>query len=157
MLLNDLYEFFRRKPVNELIEVIPVKKLDWYLKRYPSIYYTFENQDFAIIKRDILLSEKFCKEFEFDNNKLFKRSIKEMPPITSNVAITCAIIAYFRVRNHSLINDSGLSVLYMDTDSMFIDRPISNNFISEELGDLKDELKIMLLKKLTSLSLKFID
>ena len=70
--------------------------------------------------------------------------------IKANVAIASAVTSYARI---SMINlkmkliQMGYTLYYSDTDSLFIDRPLPNSFLNDELGGFKDELKGMTISK----------
>lgn len=141
LLLNGLYGFFGRKPVEEIIEVVPQNKMNWYLRRYDTrLTIGFDESNYVIIKRNILPDKELYKTFNINYNELMKES-QEIGSTNSNVAIASAITAYARIRIHNLINQCEGKIYYMDTDSIYTDMPISEHLLSDELGDLKDELK----------------
>ena len=54
LLLNGLYGFFGRKPIEEIIEVVDQNKLDRILKRFDTRFtIEFDDSNYAIVKRDI--------------------------------------------------------------------------------------------------------
>ena len=139
LLLNGLYGFFGRKPVDDITHVIHNAELDWYIKRYPTQYHTFEGMDYSVIKRDYYPSKSTCKTFGIDYEELLMKSIKDIPPTISNVGIASAITSYARIEIHNKIEETESNVYYMDTDSFITDQEIPNSFVSNELGDLKNE------------------
>ena len=80
LLLNGLYGFFGRKPIDEVIEAIPQSELNWYLKRFNSRFIIeFEDSNYAILKRDILPDKELCDTFNINYNDLYRKS-KETTP-----------------------------------------------------------------------------
>jgi hypothetical protein len=141
LMLNGLYGYFGRKLVEQVVEVILQDQVDWFMTRFKTHFiFSLPNSDNFIIKRDIKPSKEYCEEFGINYKELLDSS-KEPFKVKSNVAIASAITAYSRIRIHSLIEKSGANLYYIDTDSMIIDKPLSPELISDELGDLKDELK----------------
>ena len=70
--------------------------------------------------------------------------------IKANVAIASAVTSYARINMIHLkmrLIQMGYTLYYSDTDSLFIDKPLPESFINNELGGLKDELKGMIISK----------
>jgi hypothetical protein len=63
-----------------------------------------------------------------------KRNVK------SNVAISAAVTAYARIVMNKYKTIPGYNVYYTDTDSIFLDEPLPETLIGNELGQMKDEL-----------------
>ena len=61
---------------------------------------------------------------------------------SSNVAIASFVTAYARIHMSKFFNQPGLSVYYTDTDSIFTNKPLSDEFVdSKKLGFMKLEDK----------------
>jgi len=102
--LNGLYGYLRRKPVDEIVEVVEQEKLNWYLRRFDTRFtIEFDESNYSIIKRDALPDKQLCDTFRIDYKKLEKES-KETNSTNSNVAIASAITSYARIRIHDLIH-----------------------------------------------------
>jgi hypothetical protein len=77
--------------------------------------------------------------------------------VKSHVGIAAAVTAYARIemmQYKPLLTKLGLNLYYTDTDSIFIDGELPSQFIGNELGLMKDELKGGLIKKLIFWELK---
>ncbi len=77
--------------------------------------------------------------------------------IKANVAIASAVTSYARINMMDLkmkLIQMGYIIYYSDTDSLFIDKPLPQSFINNELGGLKDELKDKIISKAYFLGLK---
>lgn len=60
--------------------------------------------------------------------------------VKSNVAIASAVTAYARIYMSQFKNRNDFELLYTDTDSIMIDKPLSDDLIGKELGLMKYEL-----------------
>jgi hypothetical protein len=56
-----------------------------------------------------------------------------------NIAIAAAITAYARIHTSQFKNNSEYNLYYTDTDSIYIDTPLGNQYIGKELGLMKLE------------------
>jgi len=56
-----------------------------------------------------------------------------------NIAIAAAITAYARIHMSQFKNNSEYNLYYTDTDSIYIDTPLGNQYIGKELGLMKLE------------------
>jgi hypothetical protein len=77
--------------------------------------------------------------------------------VKSHVGIAAAVTAYARIemmQYKTLLTKLGLNLYYTDTDSIFIDGELPSQFIGNELGLMKDELKRGLIKKAYFLGIK---
>ena len=134
--LNMLYGIFGRK-IN-LIETVNIKNED--IIDYAATHIIKAiikiNDNFSTllletnINHDILLGLNSILKTDVNNNYHF---------VKSNVAIASAITAYARIHMIEFKLDPGC--VYTDTDSIFTTNNLSNEYLSEELGYFKDELK----------------
>jgi hypothetical protein len=75
----------------------------------------------------------------FDNN--IKNTIMLSNETHSNISIgiASAITAYARIHMTQFKNNNNYNLYYTDTDSIYIDKILSNNYISNDLGKMKLE------------------
>lgn len=59
-----------------------------------------------------------------------------------NVAIAAAITSYSRIEINKYKKIKGIKCLYSDTDSVILDRPLPDELIGKELGQMKQENEI---------------
>lgn len=123
LILNSLYGRFAMKPIISRTEFIP---------RYQNIFEFLDKniaEDWIEVDKDNILityrnkNEEGVSDIEYSNS----------------IAIASAITAYARVFMSKFKNNSTFSLLYTDTDSIFIDGKLPNNLVGSELGKFKLE------------------
>jgi hypothetical protein len=134
--LNNLYGYFGRKQVNILTENINNDNLDLYLLTKIVKSVTPINDTHSTI---LSYSNINFNMLEMLNNELHSEIKGYQTLIKSNVAIAAAVTAYARIEMIPYKIDP--NTLYTDTDSIFTTKPIDPNLIGLELGQMKDELK----------------
>ena len=149
--LNTLYGIFGRK--QELIQTININPSD--LPLYASVYE---------IKAVLEVSDKIWTLLINSKIKLtgpigLKPDITVSLPDTnrmvkSNVGIASAVTAYARIYMSQFKNRTDFKLLYTDTDSIMIDRPLPEDLIGKELGLMKDELSGLSIKEAYFLGIK---
>ena len=74
-----------------------------------------------------------------DSNKVLNTNINSLfETHNTNVAIASAITAYSRIHMSQFNNSKKFNLYYSDTDSIYIDKPLSKKFIDDtKLGLLK--------------------
>ena len=137
LLLNGLYGFFARNEDNYISLFLPLDEAIQQAQVYPS-YNIIVTSDYqhAFLIRDVEPSKQLC---EATNNKYTDfLTTMDKNRIKSNRAIASAITAYSRVRIHQFKVICG-DVYYSDTDSIITGNTLSDQYINDELGMMKDE------------------
>jgi hypothetical protein len=142
LLLNGLYGFFGRKPVNELVQCVHSSELENLMRIFPlSHLVELEGSDYIILKRDLFPSRDNMKLLKTHMDKKELAQLINLPKTISNVAIASAVTAYARIHLHSFIEKLEGELYYVDTDSIVCDKPLDSHLIGNEIGLMKDELK----------------
>ena len=146
-LLNHLYGYFGRKLEYLTAKNVAKKDVDKYLvtrnvyscidvnDEITTVLFDSENLNYKIIKD---LGIKFEKPFE---------KTPKFKVIHSNIAIAAAVTAYARIYMHQFKTIPDNPCYYTDTDSVFLSKPLDSKFISDRLGDMKDELDGCVIKQ----------
>jgi hypothetical protein len=126
LLMNSLYGRFGMNEILFTHEIIDEIKLNYYIEKY-SI-----NEIIHLNNNKILISY-------FDIN--IKEDIMLNNETYSNISIVIAsaISAYARIHMTQFKNNPNYNLFYTDTDSIFIDKPLSDNLIGKDLGKMKLE------------------
>lgn len=139
--LNNLYGYFGRKQVglttlnvkneelNNIILSKVVKSLTPISDNYTTVL-TYSNIIYEML-------EKLQNQF--------KSIGSDQHYIMSNVAIASAVTSYARI--HMIPFKLDPNTLYTDTDSIFTLEPIDPSLIGDELGQMKDEMKGIVIKE----------
>ena len=120
LLLNGLYGYFGRKPINNETEIITIDEARELLKK-----------DDINLNWEIELTEDLL---------LVNYTRTRGKPVATNVAIASAITSQSRLYMHPFKTDPNNPCLYSDTDSVFIQYPLPSELIGNGLGQFKDEL-----------------
>ena len=150
MHLNQLYGIFGRR--QDLIETVNIYKKDlekYLLSRVIKTYIEIDEDKLVLllntnIKTDILrqLNVEFTANF-----------IDTKYDVKSNVAIAAAVTSYSRI--HMLPFKTMVECVYTDTDSIFIEKQLSEDLIDKkELGLMKDEMDGILIDEAYFLGIK---
>jgi len=139
--LNNLYGYFGRKQVglttlnvknselNNIILSKVVKSLTPISDNYTTVL-TYSNINYEMLSK---------------LNNQFKSIGSDQHYIMSNVAIASAVTSYARI--HMIPFKLDPNTLYTDTDSIFTLETIDPNLIGDELGQMKDEMKGIIIKE----------
>lgn len=140
MHLNQLYGYFGRRKT--LIETKNVYNKD--LIKYYGNYTIFSeitiNKDISTLLMSSNLNYDLINEIKTDTDLDLLSNFRV---VKSNVAIAAAVTSYARIemiKYKILLNKLNLNLYYTDTDSMFIDGKLPEQFIGDSLGLMKDEL-----------------
>ena len=149
LLLNSLYGIFGRKL--ETIKTVTVHndQLDNYL-----ISHSVKNIIPIDSERTILLLSESINNslLEELGNELDDTVINFSSSVKSNVAIASAITAYARIK---MLPFKILPyTIYTDTDSILTTEKLPDEFIGNELGKMKDEMKGIIINELLVLGCK---
>ena len=149
LLLNSLYGIFGRKL--ETIKTVTVHndQLDNYL-----ISHSVKNIIPIDSERTILLLSESINNslLEELGNELDDTVINFSSSVKSNVAIASAITAYARIK---MLPFKILPyTIYTDTDSILTTEKLPDEFIGNELGKMKDEMKGIIISELLVLGCK---
>jgi hypothetical protein len=128
LLMNSLYGRFGMNEILFINNIIDDNDLYNYIDKYTI------NNIIPLDNNKILISY-------FDNN--IKNNIMLSNETHSNISIgiASAITAYSRIHMTQFKNNLDYNLYYSDTDSIYIDKELSNNFISNNLGQMKLEYK----------------
>jgi hypothetical protein len=142
LLLTNLYGYFGRKQINILTNNVKNSNLEPILLT-------------RVVKSIINVNEKYSTVLAYSNinyklltklnNELHNNIENFYSPIKSNVAIAAAVTAYARIIMIPFKIDP--NTLYTDTDSAFTSAPIDSSLIGDQLGQMKDEMKGILIQE----------
>jgi hypothetical protein len=130
ILMNSLYGRFGLKTVLPETEFIDKNELG----KYEEI----SNEILDVIEFDGKFLISYISNNSIENDNM--DSIES--PVMSNVAIASSITAYSRMIMAELklyCMNNNIKIFYTDTDSIYTDKPLPEEFISNKLGDLKLE------------------
>jgi hypothetical protein len=146
--VNDLYQIKQSQPKGSPLYLISKLLMNSLYGRFGMTPYLIEHN---IMDNSLL--ETFLSKKEFDilecidlnNGKTLVSfqnsddniSLENAPNV--NISIAAAITAQARIHMSKFLGDSNLNILYTDTDSIDIDRPLDLNLIGKELGLMKLE------------------
>jgi hypothetical protein len=113
-------------PNFESHKIINTNELDNYLDNYIVLNYIhFSNNKLLITYKDKnIINDLFTKK---ENSK------------NVSVSISSAISSYSRIFMSKFKNNTDFKLYYSDTDSLYIDKPLDDQFIGTELGQFKLE------------------
>lgn len=142
LLLNGLYGFFGRKPIEEVVDIVPNDQVASLLALYPASFtIEFEGVNYTAIKRDIHPSKDFCIQNGVDYLQLRSLNIDGRgSKVKANVAIASAITAYSRIILNQYMEIARDNCVYSDTDSIITKTPLPTPLIGTNIGLMKDEL-----------------
>lgn len=139
MHLNQLYGYFGRSL--DLIETINIhiSDLENYMFSYIIENVIEVNDEILVLLIKSNLDSEFVKKL--NATLITKNKFKcNQTIVRSNVAIASAVTAYARIHMIPFKNNSDYKLFYSDTDSIYINKPLDNSFISDkELGFMKLE------------------
>ena len=145
--LNTLYGIFGRK--QEIIETINIdpKDLPIYAAKY-QIKTVLEISDkiWTLLINSQIKNQAPINEVILPNQKV--------SGVKSNVAIASAVTSYARIYMSQFKNRNDFNLLYTDTDSIMIDKPLPEDLIGTDLGFMKDELSGLHIKEAYFLGIK---
>jgi len=128
-LLNSLYGKFAMNPIMETHAIIESEELDYYLDK-------FEVADTKNLNNSKLLISYKNKQF-MENNTINKK--KNNNNANVSISISSAITAYARIFMAKHKNSPFYDLYYTDTDSLFTDKPLGEEFMGAGLGQFKLE------------------
>jgi len=127
LLLNILYGRFRISPFIETIEIVKSKEAYKYYEKYDITEVVEFNNDIELLKF-------------FKNNDLLDDNING-PNIS--IPIASAVVLYARIEINKYKYLPGYTVYYSDTDSVVLDKLLSQELVGKELGQIKLEYEII--------------
>jgi hypothetical protein len=130
LLMNSLYGRFG---LNEILfnhEIINEIKLNYY------------NDNFSINEIIPLNNNKILISY-FDINNLQNIMLNKETYSNISIGIASAISAYARIHMSQFKNNPDYNLYYTDTDSIFIDKPLQDNFRVKGLGKMKLEYNLI--------------
>jgi hypothetical protein len=142
LLLNNLYGYFGRKQINILTENVKNENLKPLLLTRVVKTISEINDQYSTVLAYTNINYKILDKL---NNELHSNIENFHSPIKSNVAIAAAVTAYARIVMIPFKLDP--NTLYTDTDSIFTTKPIDPNLIGDLLGQMKDEMKGVLIEE----------
>lgn len=141
MQLNQLYGYFGR--TQELIVTINVnsKELQELLvTRIVDKIIEIDDEIFVVLMAGNLnhdLVKTISNELDLTEFKQIERSVK------SHVGIAAAVTSYAQIEMIKYKTMLGYECYYSDTDSVFLDKPLTECMIGNEIGEMKNELESM--------------
>jgi DNA polymerase elongation subunit (family B) len=131
ILLNSLYGRFGMDDAFSEIKIFDnIKSCKEFIDKY-------SDEDILEI---IELGEKFLIKYRFVNKNEQTMLYGNLETHNVSIAIASAITAYARIHMSQFKNNPDFNLYYSDTDSIYIDKPLPDNFISNTiLGKMKLE------------------
>jgi hypothetical protein len=126
LLMNSLYGRFGMNQFLINHSIIDEIKLNYYI------------DNFSISEIIPLKNNKLIISY-FDINELENIMLTYKSYSNISISIASAISAYARIHMSKFKNNPNYTLYYTDTDSIFIDKPLSANLISKDLGKMKLE------------------
>jgi len=142
LLLNNLYGYFGRKQINIITQNVKNDNLEPILLTRVVKSIMNVNKDYSTV---LSYSNINYKLLNFLNNELHNNIENFNTPIKSNVAIAAAVTAYARIIMIPFKLDP--NTLYTDTDSSFTSAPIDPLLLGDHLGQMKDEMKGVIIQE----------
>jgi len=142
LLLNNLYGYFGRKQINILTQNVKNDNLEPLLLTRVIKSISEINDEYSTVLAYSNINYKILDKL---NNELHNNIENFYSPIKSNVAIAAAVTAYARIVMIPFKLDP--NTLYTDTDSIFTTKPIDPNLIGDLLGQMKDEMRGVLIQE----------
>lgn len=133
--LNSIYGNFGRKENQHFTMLIDNSELTNYMVAYIIKNIIKVSSTHSLIQVEDQINSKALMALNASINTNFKHFSL---PVKANVGIASAITAYARILMHKYKNKY---TLYSDTDSIFTTKPIANKFISNKLGQMKNEME----------------
>jgi DNA polymerase type B, organellar and viral len=143
MHLNQLYGYFGRSRSLNITKIVDKKTLNnLLLTRVINSIIKIKDDLFIVLYSANLNFNliKHLNKFNINNNINIKYD-NTNKKIKSNVSISAAVTAYARIEMIKYKTLEGYIIFYTDTDSNFSNKPLPENFVGEEIGQMKDELK----------------
>jgi hypothetical protein len=125
--MNSLYGRFGMSPHFENHSIIDADSLDFFIDR------------FDVLDYKKLSNNKLLISFNDNKNNKDLNKIKKDRLISVSVSIASAITSYARIFMSKFKNNPDFKLYYSDTDSLFVEGTISDNFIGKSLGQFKLE------------------
>jgi len=152
MHLNQLYGYFGRSRNLIITEIVDKVKLSNVLLTRVIKSIIKINDNLFLVLFDSNLNYNLIKRLNLNNKNVnpiddFKYSFKSNRKVKSNVAISAAVTAYARIEMIKYKTLEGYNIFYTDTDSLFTDKPLPQNLVGDDIGQMKDELKGRVIKR----------
>jgi hypothetical protein len=145
LILNSLYGKFGQKDISSRIRIVDQDTANKLVKKYHYTYFSEITKDKILIKYSYKLNEKLRRLYEEDEEDIKNEEIEYFSKergIPSAVHISSRIAALARVSINIYKNIPGNRLLYSDTDSLFLEKPLPDYLIGKELGKWKLEAHI---------------
>jgi hypothetical protein len=133
LLLNSLYGKLGMNPELQKHAIVKSNNDDYYKLFIENTVTKFV--DFNNGTEIVSLSKKNnnTSEIDLNNSKMSKTKFDV------SIAIAVAVTGYARIYMSAIKNMNDTTLYYSDTDSVILDKPLNNNMIGPELGQLKLE------------------
>ena len=143
LMLNSLYGKFGQKDIENRIKIVSKEDANRLIKNYHISYFAEINTDKILIKYSSKLNEKLRRIYSQEENLIqLETNFKKERGVVSAVQISCAIAAYARLSINPFKNISSNSLYYSDTDSIILEKELTENIVGNELGQWKLEAVI---------------
>jgi hypothetical protein len=131
LLLNSLYGRFGMDDQFTQIEIMTQKDIDKIMDKH---------KESKILDMEELSPNKFLVQFSNEKQQLTTMIDTGEETHNINIAIASSITAYSRIHMSQFKNNPNFILYYSDTDSIYIDRLLLEEFVnSKELGKMKLE------------------
>ena len=137
LLMNSLYGKFGMKDEMTKLEILNNKsELDKEIISTKLEYYKNNLIDMVELEDHIIIVSKQLADLKYNQKEeIFHGS-------EVNIAIASAITAYARIHMSNFKNNPNFNLYYSDTDSVVIDKALSDNMVGNKLGQVKLEYTI---------------
>jgi hypothetical protein len=140
--LNSLYGKFGQKDILSRMKVVNKETADKLVKKYHYTYFSEICKDKILIKYSSKLNEKLRRLYKEEEDVQPDMYFSKSRGVVSAVQISSRISALARVSINIFKNMEDNKLLYSDTDSLVLERPLDPKLIGKELGLWKLEAQI---------------
>ena len=140
LMLNSLYGKFGQKDIENRIKFVSKDEANKILKGYHVSYFAGISDENVLIKYSSKLNEKLRRIYSKEDKLIqFETNFKKDRGVVSAVQISCAIAAYARLSINPFKNIISNKLYYSDTDSLVLEKKLTENIVGKELGQWKLE------------------
>jgi len=141
LLLNGLYGYFGRDPNTLSAKFITFEQSQTLMKSHKVRDEIHVGEDLYLVVANTIPDKSLCDINSVNYDNVFNTSLQNNS-IKTNVAISSATTSYGRIIMAPFKTIPDNELLYSDTDSVFLTKPLDPKYIDPTiLGMMKDELK----------------
>jgi hypothetical protein len=143
LMLKSLYGKFGQKDIDNRIRIVSSEEAQKLEKSNHISYFAEINAEKVLIKYSSKLNEKLRRIYSKEDKLIqLETNFKKERGVVSAVQISCAIAAYARLSINPFKNLNSNRLYYSDTDSLILEKKLSDKIVGNELGQWKLEAVI---------------